>query len=574
MEATKKKRFRVSRWIFLSLAIIFNGFIVAYSCFSKDTANRFNNWVTNIFAKIVNNITEKEVEVIPITELLASLSNDKYNVIPGYKDNEIPLGSAKEITYSYLPSNATDKAVEFYTDNDELVILNSSGDKVSVVGMKVGTASISAKNKSTGLISSTQIKVVETVAPTSFDISLESTDIAIGSQATIDFDIDGGVLGHNELINFRYYDIRKLEFTSSDESVAMVNNYGVITPLSIGQSTITVNNPLSECSKSLTINVVDGVTPSLYSDLKIKGDNYCYGNDMLYDQTSHTHNHPLSIYDGDIKLDPDDFIWESSNELLAKVDKHGIVRGFRKLSVEDEEVTITAISKITGQSTSYNVAVMERIPSMIDFLITNGKQRVWNVVEYTACIGDDVNIYIYYDVSTSNKEVIAFSSDESVVQITNEGLSLSLQLKKEGAAKISVQSEVSKNLKFEFDITVLKAGAISGDDLDDMRFSIRKVVGHAALFTFAEASLIICLYMFLFNKKHCASMTLALSLLTELMLSTISEIIQNSIPGRDGNVRDVFINFAGAAVGALFVIIVFFIVKLVKRLKKSKQKQL
>lgn len=44
----------------LSLAIIFNGFMIAYSYFSKDTANRFNNWVTNIFVRIVNNITEKK----------------------------------------------------------------------------------------------------------------------------------------------------------------------------------------------------------------------------------------------------------------------------------------------------------------------------------------------------------------------------------------------------------------------------------------------------------------------------------------------------------------------------------
>ena len=46
---------------------------------------------------IVNNITKKEVEVIPITELSVSFSSDKYNVIPGYKDNELSLGSANEI---------------------------------------------------------------------------------------------------------------------------------------------------------------------------------------------------------------------------------------------------------------------------------------------------------------------------------------------------------------------------------------------------------------------------------------------------------------------------------------------
>lgn len=70
MEVIKKKRFRISRWIFLPLAIIFNSFIIAYSYFSKDTANRLNNWNTNLFAGFINNITEKEVEVIHITKLL------------------------------------------------------------------------------------------------------------------------------------------------------------------------------------------------------------------------------------------------------------------------------------------------------------------------------------------------------------------------------------------------------------------------------------------------------------------------------------------------------------------------
>lgn len=569
MEALEKKRFRISRWIFLSLAIVFNGFIIAYSCFSKDTANRFNNWVTNIFARIVNNITEKEVEVIPITELSVSLSDDKYNVIPGYKDNEIPLGSAKEITYSYLPSNATDKAVEFYADNNELVTLNSSGNKVSVVGMKVGTASIFAKNKSTGLISSTQIKVVDTVAPTSFDISLKSNDVAIGSHATIDFDIDGGVLGHNELINSRYYDIRKLNYTSSDESVATVNEYGVIKPLSIGTSLITVTNPINEYSRSLTINVIEGVAPSLYSDLRISGDNYCYGNDMLYDQASHTYNHPLSIHDGETELDVDDFIWESSDELLVRVDRHGVMRGFRKITTEDESATITATSKLTGQATSFNVSVKEQLPTSLVYSITNGKNTVWNYTQYSACVGDNVVVTLYYEPNISQKSAIVVSSNEDIIQATNQGSIISLNLKAEGDATISVQSVINPTLTFEININVLKAGAISGEDMEDVRFSLRKIIGHASMFLIGEVFTIITLYMFLYNKKKRLLLCVALSLSFELLLSGVSEFIQHLIPGRIGSVKDVFINFAGAAVGFAIVSIAYLIVFLIKR-KKSK----
>ena len=572
MEIIEKKRFRIPRWIFLSLAIIFNGFIIAYSCFSKDTANRFNNWVTNIFAGIINNITEKEVEVVPITELTVSLSNDKYNVIPGYKDSEIPLGSAKEITYSYLPSNATDKTVEFYTDNNGLVTLNSSGDKVSVVGMKTGVATIYGKNKSTGLISSTQVKVVDLVAPTNFDISLESSDVAIGTQATINFDIDGGVLEHNELINSRYYDIRKLTYTSSNESVATINEYGVIKPLSIGETTVTISNHLSECSRSLTINVVSGVTPSLYSDLKISGDNVCYGNDMLYDQSSHKHNHPLSIFDGDNKLNPEDFIWESSNEILVRVDKHGVMRGFRKSTVEDEAATITATSKITGQSVSYDVVVKEQLPTSLSYSITNGKNIVWDYTEFSACIGDDVVISIFYEPNISKKDVVVTSSDENVVQLTNQGSSISLQLKAEGTSYIHAYSVVNPDLVFDIKFNVLKAGAIPGEDMENVRYSIRKILGHASMFLVAEVFTVIALYMFLYKKL--AWLAAIISLVFSFTLASISELIQHNIPGRTGAFSDVLIDFTGAAIGFGVVLIVYLIVLLVKKIITQKRKKI
>lgn len=569
MEVVKKKRFRISRWIFLSFAIIFNSFIIAYSCFSKDTANRFNNWVTNIFARIINGITEKEVEVIPITELTVSLSNDKYNVIPGYKDNEIPLGSAKEIAYSYLPNNATDKAVEFYTDHNELVTLNSSGDKVSVVGMKTGVATIYGKNKSTGLISSTEVKVVDTVAPTNFDISLESTDIAIGSQATIDFDIDGGVLGHNELINSRYYDIRKLTYTSSNESVATINEYGVIKPLSIGETTVTISDHLSECSRSLTINVVSGVTPSLYSDLKISGDNVCYGNDMLYDQSSHKHNHPLSIFDGDNKLNPDDFIWESSNEILVRVDKHGVMRGFRKSTIEDETATITATSKITGQSVSFDIVVKEQLPTKLNCLISINGIKGWDLIECTACVGDVVTVELYYQPNVSNKTATVSSSNSNVVDIVNQGSVISLNLKSEGSSDIKIVSIINPTLEFEFTFYVLKAGAISSDKLDGVGYSIRKIIGHAFMFLIAHVFTLISLYMFFYKKKIWIIAIISLSI--SFVLASISELIQYGIPGRGGTFVDVLIDFTGAAIAFIVIGAIYLIVKLIKKRKKHQQ---
>ena len=222
------KKYRVSRYIFLALAILTNAFLVVYSCLSAETTATWNNFVTNLFAGVVNRATEKEVKVIPIEQLDISISNDSYNNIPGYQNNEIPLGSSKELISSYLPLDATDKAVSYYLEDNSIALLSQSGSKVSIIGMKEGSTKIHAKNSSSGLDVSYDIKVVPLVAPTAYDISLSRTSIPIGSQETIIFDIDGGPLGHNELLNFRYYDIRELSYSSSNEAIATINEFGVM----------------------------------------------------------------------------------------------------------------------------------------------------------------------------------------------------------------------------------------------------------------------------------------------------------------------------------------------------------
>ena len=127
------KKYRVSRYIFLALAILTNAFLVVYSCLSAETTATWNNFVTNLFAGVINRATEKEVKVIPIEQLDISISNDSYNNIPGYQNNEIPLGSSKELISSYLPLDATDKAVSYYLKDNSIALLSQSGSKVSII---------------------------------------------------------------------------------------------------------------------------------------------------------------------------------------------------------------------------------------------------------------------------------------------------------------------------------------------------------------------------------------------------------------------------------------------------------
>lgn len=564
MNKTNERRFSISRWILLVCSIATNAFLILYSCLPAKITSDWNSFVTNIFAKIVNTFTEKEIKTIPIKQLDISLSDNQFNEISGYKEYEIPLGSSKELLTSYIPFDATDKAVSYYSDDNSIVVLNQNDYRVSIVGMKAGSTKIHAKNQLTGLDASYDITVVPTVAPTSYVISVSKTNIPIGSQETISIDIDGGVLGHNELLNSRYYDTRKLTYESSNASVATINNYGVITPKEIGTSLITVSNGVF--SKQLEINVVAGTTPSSFTNLHIEGSNVCYGNDMLNDQGHN--NYPLSIFDGDTKLDPHDFIWESSDELLVRVDKHGVMRGFRKSNFQDENAVISATSKITGQSVSFDVIVREELPTKMNHWIVNGDKTTWGAPqEFTTCVGDNLILNTELTPSVSNKSIEYNVSNPEIIECTYQGSSLALRVIKEGNCTINISSVVNPNLKSTIKFTVLKAGSINTNDLEDVGFNIRKSIGHASLFAIAEIFTLIAIFMFLYDKKHWLSLVISLGI--ELGVASISETIQHFVPERFGSFTDVCINMLGVIAGVGILIAIYFIHKATHKKKNQ-----
>ena len=568
----KESSFKKCRWIMLSIAILLNSFLIFYSCLPAQITSDWNKAFTNFFASIVNGLTHKEVEKIPLESIKVGLSNEEkyvYNYLPGYKVEEISLGSAKQIDCTFSPTNASDQSLTYKAEPSENVTLNQTGSTLSVVGMKLGKCVITGTSSDGSYTSSVEVNVVETVAPTSYTISVDSTDIAIGTTQSIKFDIDGGCLGHDELINFRYYDTRKLSYHSSDESKATVDKNGVIYPKDVGPSTITVSN--GDFSKSINVNVTAGTAPTPYTDLHISGSNICYANDMILDQNTKKNNYPLSIYDGETKLDAKDFIWSSSNELLVKVDNIGVMRGFRKSSTEDENAIITAKSKLTGQETTYNVTVKDQLPTAMYVSFNVGEKTYTNPSEVTFAEGETISVNLAYSPYTQTKDVTVVSSDPEIISFTNEGGRLTLHINKEGNCDLKITSVINPELSISISCHVVKAGAITSDNIDDFGLYIRKSLGHAAVFGLAQVFTFLTLYMFLYDKKWWLYTSISLS--EGLAISGLSELIQHFVPSRDGRFIDVLIDFAGVIVGAALTLLGIYIVKRIKNNKKNKENQ-
>ena len=562
------KKFKVSKWIMLSIAALLNAFIIFYSCVNSETTESWNAFVTNVFSTIINAFTQKEVKTIPVTDITISFSDEttnKYNYLPGYGLEEIPLGSAKQIECNVYPSDATNKSVSFYTNDKDVIVLNQSGSTVLVVGMQTGEATVYVKNADLDVVRSVSLTVVDIVEPVDFEISLENNEIAIGSQETLSIDVDGGNLGHNELINFRYYDNRLLEYSSKDESVATIDNYGVIYPVSVGETTITVSNKLG-ISKELSVSIVDGEPIPHYENLSISGSNVCYANDMILDQSSKKNHYKLTPMDGEVELDPEDFIWESSDDLLVRVDKYGVMRGFRKSSNNDENATISAISKLTEQTVTFEVTIKNQLPTSMYYWLIIGDKEVWNPKEYTVCVGDNIKVNIGYSSYASDKSV-TIENNEEYINFTNEGTDIILHILKEGSSSVKFTSNINPDLSFFIKFTILKAGAIDTEDVDDVGFTLRKTIGHATLFGIAQIFTLLTFYMFMYDKK--IFLPPLLSLGTGLFMSILSEIIQYIEPTRHGTVSDVFINFLGVFIGAFITFGIIIISNIVNRKKKD-----
>ncbi len=559
-----QKPFKVAKWIMLSFAVLLNSFIIFYSCLDDKTTNDWSRFVSNVFTNIVNTFTHKDVKVIPVDHIETNFTNDERNNIPGYELNEIPLGCEKVIDTEVLPSNATNKAITYKADSNGKVTINQNGTKASLIGMETGDTGVVASWSDKvyySLLWRTEFKVVDLRAPVSFDATVSNTTIPMGNPETVNVVITN--VFNDELKDSLYYDVSKLSYTSDDDSIATIGSFGVITPVSTGSTTIRVANS-NGVEKSFNITVTAGSPTPAYENLSINGEDTCYENDIFSNKKV-----SLSIKGNETTLDNNEFIWQSSNPLLVRVNQKGEVYGYRKTSLQDETVTIRAINKKTQQEVTKEITIKKELPTKLNTCYVLGDKELWDHPKVTAFVGDVITVNVSYDKTVLNKDFTVTSSNDEVVKCFNQGNSVLLEIKKEGTAEVTITSNIVTSLKDVTEITVKPAGAINKENYEDVNLTIRKSIGHALLFAVTQVFTFLALYMFL---PHLKWWQLALiSLGIGLFVASISELIQFFIPLRSGKFIDVLIDAAGIVTGLAITLGILILVKDHKN-KKDKSK--
>ncbi|MDE5744468.1 MAG: Ig-like domain-containing protein, partial [Paramuribaculum sp.] len=192
-------------------------------CMSIITATSKNG----LIASCVVTVVEKTIEV---TELTLN-----------YEEVEIIEGISLQLTATVEPHDATDRTLIWRTSNPTIVTVSTNG-LIKAVNPGKANITVTAAN---GLKAICEVTVVKkTIAVTALTLNVEEAEI-----------VEASVLQLTATIEPRDATDRTVTWTSSDESVAVVNTSGLVTAVTPGIATITAtaaNGLSASCAVTVT----------------------------------------------------------------------------------------------------------------------------------------------------------------------------------------------------------------------------------------------------------------------------------------------------------------------------------
>ena len=326
-------------------------------------------------------VSKKQVPVSGITL-------DRYSL-------EMVEGESAKITATILPQNATNATVTWSSSDSNIAVVDADGN---VTAVKVGSATITAKAEDK--TASCTVKVSSSVIPVS-SISLDKANVTVTEGES--FRLVASVMPENATD-------KTVSWSSSDETLASVDQNGYVKALAAGVASITAQAGDKTASCTVTINQLHVSVGSI-----------------ILNKTS------LFLVEGDSEtlvatVQPDNasnktVTWSSSDESIATVNEQGKVT-----AVKEGYATITA--KAEDKTVECQVTVSNReIPVSSIVLNTNN-------VEMTE--GESVRLVATVSpANATNASITWSSSNEAVATVDQQGLVTAL---KEGAADITAQA--------------------------------------------------------------------------------------------------------------------------------------
>jgi len=525
----------------ITLAVLLNGLIVFESCLPGGVSVVRSNWLSNIFADIINVFIPGRVEVVPLESI--SLVGDQ-NII---------IGTTNRFSVEYAPSNATSKGITFIAGNERINPVQE-GSSCFVEGMELGSTSLTAvSSEDNNVFKTVDITVNARPAPTEFELTVTNSQILNGFSERVIFSIDD----YTDNRAVRYFDTSLVSLESSNPDIATIED-GVIHAKSVGSATIFASD---YPSRLVDIEVIENPNPLVYPDessWEITGNNVVHIYDMDHAETNFIQ---LSIDWGETIPSDQSVTWKVEDELLAKIGVDGKLRGYKKTGFTN----VIAISNMdTEQQKIFPISVEEVLPTAMDVNI----RLDGGPLDEEVSVGDTIYISaIFSPDNTTNLYIDVISSDAAVLAAQIEGRTGKITAKKEGIATITVSSAANPKLSETLVFEVMPKKAIDGENYVDFASFIRKSIGHFLLFG-VSAIFTTWAFYFILNKVIKKKWFIVLvSGLFGIAVASVTEMIQLFIPLRSGTWIDVGINILGYAVFLALTILFGFLI--LKRRQKN-----
>lgn len=503
-----------------------------------------SNWLSNIFADIINVFIPGRVEVVPLESITL------------IGDGEIILGTTNRFTVEYTPENATNKGISFLADNERINPVQE-GSSCFVEGIELGSVNLAAISlEDESIVQKASIEVIARPAPTAFSISIADEQLLNGLSTPVIFTIDD----YDDNRAVRYFDTSLIELESTNSGVATIEE-GVIRAKSVGYAEIYAT---SYPSRRISVQVIENSNPLVFpnsTSWQVVGESTVHVYDMDHAETNYSQ---LSIDWGGTIPSDQGITWKVEDELIAKISSDGKLRGYKRTGTTN----VIAISNMdSDQQKTFPIIVEEVLPTAMDVSIRLDGSPLDEIVS----VGDTIYISaIFSPNNTTNLYVDVESSDELVLSTQIEGRTGKVTAKKEGTASITVSSVANPSLSETLTFEVMPKQAIDGENYVDFASFIRKSIGHFLLFG-VSGLFTTWAFFLLFNKMIKKKWLIALySALFGLAIASLTEFIQLFIPQRSGNWLDVVINIFGYSVfGALLIL--FYCLWLRRTLKTNKK---
>lgn len=261
-------------------------------------------------------ITKKS---IPIYVCDPSQYNEDIILEFPYAENYIVLGSTKKMVYSIKPIISCDIPVDWKSSDETIATVDAFGN---VTAKALGDCTITVINYKTGKYASCIFHVVEVIdSPYKISLSHTTLDISVNSVVKV----TASVLNKQLTIeNIR----QEVLWTSKNSSIAIVDDFGYITGVGKGTTTITcIADSRKSCVAEITVNV-SGTSIELESiDLNIEEITF-----MIGDATAYEVLEAILIPEETTQTG---LIWSSNNESLALVSQSGRVTPNLDADIED-----------------------------------------------------------------------------------------------------------------------------------------------------------------------------------------------------------------------------------------------